>query len=261
MQSQDPEDKTGTAILCQVSDAWPPIQARLTALSTEIQSTRVRSIVVVCQPRMRPPATIDVSTQRVFVSKLLELVAIMVKCAGGFIASRFKNDIFPLMSQMLGSFAEDLAASEGKNCFSLYNDAGFSKSAHPRQTSETSLIVSIVQCLASVFREPSCAEALAGLIPVAGALVLPFLGEKGELGIASVNALQSMLQVDADALLRPLVQLSAQSFPPPKPWLTSSNSEQERSGSEKDLFAPSLLQRRAKELVDFINGLPEQELF
>ena len=274
---QDPEDKTGTAILRQVSDAWPAIHARLVALTTEIQSTRVSSIVVLRQSTATPAGrqpTVDVSTKRVFVSRLLELVAIMAECSGDFIASRFKNDVFPLVSQMLGSFAEDLMPSEVRDDLPSYDRSSSSSitirddrrlpKRSTRQASETALIVSMIQCFVSVFRERACGKALAGLIPACGALVLPFLGEDGELGRTCMAALQQMVQIDCDALWRPLVQLSGSAFPPPKPWLLPSRSLDQATKTKKAeevLSTPSsLLQRRAKELVDFIDGLPEQEL-
>ena len=282
---QDPEDKSGTAILRQVSDTWPAIHARLLALTTEIMSTRVNSITIL-RSSMAPSgrqATLDVSTKRVFLARLLDLVAIMAECSGGFIASRFQNDIFPLVSQMLGSFAEDLVPLENRDDLPPRCSKHISSTTTTtrwqrlrdmqtrHQTSETAMITSMVQCFVKIFRDRACGKALSGLIPAASALILPFLGEYGKLGCVCTEALQQMAQIDCDALWRPLSQLSSKAFPPPKPWLSrppaSSLLGEDRQAGTAEVDADSvhpasssLLERRAKELVDFIDGLPEQEL-
>lgn len=184
-------------------------------------------------------------------------------------ASRFKNDIFPLVSEVLGGFAEDCSPSIGvRDDVSLFDrsvsvrDRRFSQRCDKRQASETALIVAMIRCFVSIFRVRACGKALAGLIPAAGALVLPFLGEEGELGAVAMAAIQHMVQIDCDALWRPLIQISGRrQFPPPKKWLLLDGHKQKaRSNNEVTFSVLSLLERRANELVDFIERLPEQEL-
>lgn len=250
-----------------MNDSWPAIEARLVSVTNEIHFSRANAIVVAKQvgiPAARQE--MDVSTKRVFLSSLFDLVATMAQCSQDFIASRFKNDVFPLLSKLLGDFAGDLSPSETSHDDSCrpIRDVGVQPQSHPRQASEAALIVSILNCLAGVFRQPKCGRALADLIPTASTLILPFLGDRAETGNACMSAIKEMVQIDCDATWRPLVLLSGKQFPPPKPW--GSAGEVKRpialvAAAENEAPPPSLLAQRASDLVAFVETLPEQPLY
>jgi hypothetical protein len=237
-----------------VNDAWPPIRARLVALTAEVQASRASSIVIVGQQGAFPTssAMADTSTKRVFLATLFSLLGIMSECSGEFIASRFQNDVFPLLGQLLGDFAvekssrEDLSSTRGQ-----------------RQPSETLLITAMLRCLSVIFQEHACGRSLAGLVPSVGTLILPFLGDDHvETRDACMDAIRQMVRIDCDALWRPLVHLSGGSVASAKPWESLGDAP---SGSKesKNLMVSSersILECRASELVSFIESLPEQPL-
>lgn len=243
--------------------------ARLRAMVTEIQALRGTSVIIFQQQDMADSSlpTMDVATQRVFLSKLLDLVSVMAQCSGDFMASRFKNDVFPAISPLLGSFVGDQTKSEARDNMSMHYTGYYvrherSTAVTSRQQSEVSLIVSMLRCLYEVFQPYACNRSLAGLIPAVGTLVLPFLDEESEIGEACEDVVKAMARIDCDALWRPLVQLSGRSFPPPRHWKKSANCDiltnsQSQSSLDRDSI---LLVSRAQRLVDFIDSLPEQPL-
>jgi hypothetical protein len=261
---QDPEDSTGTAIRRQVSDCWPAIVARLQALTREIQASRGTSLVILRQHNISPShQTLDVSTRRVYLSKLLELITVMTECSGDFIASRFKNDVFPEIAKLLNSFVGDYSKVEALDDTPSYETAGAFRDVQTlkgatRQQSETSLIIAMLLCFAGVFRTRVCGQSLAGLITTAGTLILPYLGDPGEVGVACQEAIEQMIQIDCDALWRPLLQLSGSPFPPPRPWKAAPLGLRSMTIQQDKSVPTQCLQRRAKELVAFIESLPEQ---
>lgn len=261
-----------------MSDAWPAIHARLTALTADIMSTRVSSVVIMQKQNSNASLsshTIDTSTKRVFYSKILELVTTMAECSSDFIVGRFKNDIFPLVSQLLASFAGDVLPSDIADslpsCDNLNSTVlrtfDVTENSSTRQASETNLLISILNCFAGVFHESACGRSLTGLIPTAGTLVLPFLGERDtRTAIACIEALKQMVIIDCDALWRPLVLLSGRHFPPTKSWNLPLNRlrdlfEVVHTDADEANAASQLVGLRAREVVDFIENQPEQQLF
>lgn len=103
-------------ILRQVSDSWPSIRARMKTLSEVIlhSNSDRRSLVVLVlnqsssntQRGTSQPE--DIGTQRIFLSKLFELIATMCECSGDFFADRFRNDVWPVMARHLKSLLEEL---------------------------------------------------------------------------------------------------------------------------------------------------------
>ncbi|CAB9502900.1 expressed unknown protein [Seminavis robusta] len=253
---KDPENKTGTAILRQVNDAWPAIHARLVALTSEIRASRARSIVIAQRHSAIPTfyATEDVSTKRVFLSKLFDLIAIMAECSKEFIASRMQNDVFPLLGELLGDFvtnSSDLRESRR-------DGQAFSGHIHPRQPSETLLIVAMLTCFSKLFDRGVCGRSLAGFVPSVGTMILPFLGDAHvETSKACETTIRQMVRIDCDALWRPLVQLSGGIVAVPKPGESHPTSN---TSVVANASSQTSLQHRAAELVMFINSLPEQPL-
>jgi hypothetical protein len=189
----------------------------------------------------------------------------MSEGAGEFMADRFKNEVWPVLSQQLGSFVERQARSEGL----LEDDkirarkplleyrCGVGPHRQLRHDSEKSLIQAIMDCLQRVFGQHDCGRSLSVLVPLAGIVVLPFLDDDDEVTSATFQALQRMAAIDSDALWRPLLHLMGQSIPrrPLKPHNTLSI-----KNDPKELPSHPLA-LKARELLDFIESLPEQALY
>jgi hypothetical protein len=79
-----------------------------------------------------------------------------------------------------------------------------------------------------------------------------------ELEAICMTALRNMVLIDCDALWRPLLDLSARGLPPcPLGVLAATeNAKEQALGRSPD----SVLAKRANELIDFIEALPEQNL-
>jgi hypothetical protein len=247
-----------------VNDAWPPIRARLVALTAEVQASRASSIVVIGHKGAFPTssAMADTSTKRVFLATLFNLLGIMSECSGEFIASRFRNDVFPLLGQLLGDFTVDSTASDFRHG-GRSSKENLVSTGGQRQQSETLLITTMLRCLSVVFQEHACGRSLAGLVPSVGTLILPFLGDDHvETRDACMDAIRQMVRIDCDALWRPLVHLSRGGVASAKPWESLDDAPSGSKESKKLMVSTerSILECRASELVAFIESLPEQPL-
>ena len=186
----------------------------------------------------------------------------MSECSGEFIASRFQNDVFPLLGQLLGDLAVDSPLSDSHQSIESFKGKHVS-SLRERQQSESMLICSMLRCLSTLFQDHACGRPLARMVPSVGTMILPFLGEHHvETRDTCVDAIRQMVRIDCDALWRPLVQLSGGSVASVKPWESSdgtlSGSKERRARSVSS--GGSILERYASELVSFIESLPEQTL-
>jgi hypothetical protein len=270
----DEPNGSSTAILRQVSVSWPAISARLKAASSNVRVSRGTSLLVL-QPSSQRYATslpTNIGEQRVFLSKLFELVGVMTVCADDFMASRFRQDVWPCIVQVLGSFATSRQGLLSTEPQSFPSPVAVSRPVNQKRVfhaqklsaSELGLALGIIQCLARVFGHRPSGLVLAGLIPSAGSMLFPFLessdddGTHEALETICMTALRNMVLIDCDALLRPLLDLSARGLPPyPLGVLAATeNAKEQALGRSPD----SVLVKRANELVDFIEALPEQKL-
>ena len=134
---------------------------------------------------------------------------------------------------------------------------------------KNSLLLPILHCFECSF-ESSCRYGLAGLIPSAGTMLFPLLSFRGPIGDGAVAAVKAMLRVDCDALWRGLHALSGRPFPRSPLMLASTMSDAESSSKVFSVVSVSCnhgmkdnectLSRKAGELLDFIDELPEQPL-
>lgn len=270
----DEPNGSSTAILRQVSVSWPAISARLKAASSNVRVSRGTSLLVV-QPSSQRYATslpTNIGEQRVFLSKLFELVAVMTVCADDFMASRFRQDVWPCIVQVLGSFAtsrQGLLSTEPQSfpspiAVSLPVNQKCVVRAQKLSASELGLALGIIQCLARVFGHRPSGLVLAGLIPLAGSMLFPFLESSDDddtqktLEAICMTALKNMVLIDSDALWRSLMDLSARGLPPsPLGVLAATKNVKEQAlGGTPD----SVLAKKANELIGFIEALPEQNL-
>jgi hypothetical protein len=268
----DEPNGPSTAILRQVSVSWPAISARLKAASSTVRVSKGTSLLVLYPSSPRPATSLpaNLGEQRVFLSKLFELVAVMTVCADDFMASRFREDVWPCVVQVLGSFVTSRQATEPQ---SFPSPVAVSRRSENQtrlryrqklSASERGLAIGVIQCLARVFGHRPAGSALAGLIPACGSMLFPFLESGGDddtdITIESICmvAFKNMILIDCDALWRPLMDLSFRGMSPcPLRVLVANDNVKEQGvvGSTDTALA-----RKANELIGFIEALPEQNL-
>jgi hypothetical protein len=278
--SEEGESPVRTAILRQVGVSWPSIQARLSATSEDIILSQQAGSAVVVRTGPNPSETKDVSpdlgTRRVFLSKLFVLIATISEGSGEFIASRFRKDVWPTMAehfgQILGKQARKQNLLEGKS--GGKNGKYISSSANSSQPfldSEQNMMVSMMNTLSRIYNTEETGARLSDLIPMIGNVLLPLLDDSvGDkyLRTATMNALKSMSCVNSDALYRPLLHLSGRGLPLcPLQIIGCNNTEGALLSlaifpkSDDDDAPTSSLASRAGELLDYIEGLPEQVIY
>jgi hypothetical protein len=184
-------------------------------------------------------------------------------------ASRFKNDVFPTLSPLIASFVENVESTIDVRDDMLSLDHSRHRSIHSmntrRQASEITLLASFLRCFKGFFQPNACGRSLVDLIPAVGTMILPFLGEDNESGMACEEALEQLVRIDCDALWRPLVQLSGYAFPPVQPWRCASSAQAsayslaEHADSHPAGGSAGLV-NRARKLVALIESVPEQAL-
>jgi hypothetical protein len=247
-----------TAVLRQVHSTWPAISARFKATVSAVTISEGTSLVFIESPA---PATIsqpaNIGEQRIYLSKLFDLVGVITECAGDFMATRFREDVWPrigpTMKNLSGRKNRHLERRSPRPFVTVRDEP----SRNLLSESEERLLLAVVRCLSRIFGHHEAGCALAGLIPVAGALLFPLLDDPNEtLVITCTEALQNMIRVDYDALWRPLLGLTGQRIPPCPLYAT----RQQDSRLQKGKPLTSRTARIAQELIDFTDSLPEQPL-
>jgi hypothetical protein len=197
-----------------------------------------------------------------FLAKLTSLIAAMSEGSGEFIAGRFKNEVWPVLSMQLAFLvdkqdrANRLLESSKENRWDVVLVTKSNAAMTTFQDSEKSLILAIMDCLVRVFRVPDCGKALAGLVSSIGAVILPFLDNDEKVSALTLEALKTIAGVDCDALWRPLLHLSGRGIPSNP--LNSSKSQLMTFKKPDSLLQP--LAAKATELVEYIETLSEQAL-
>lgn len=223
----------------------------------------------------------DIGTQRIFLSKLFQLIATMCECSGDFFAERFRNDVWPVMARHLEYLLEELqhqranALRKQERPFTTINSVvssslatkgvGFKMSDTQRQ-----LILSILNCLNRILQQEDCGKAVEKLFRVIGSILLPLLDIEDQTKIQelSMDCIRNILRIDSDILRRPLMELGGTRIPscPLKFGI-----DLRRRGNEIALLVnedsslaestnTSTLANRCRELLAFANALPEQAI-
>ena len=273
----NPDEPNGpsNAILRQVSKSWPTISTRLKATSSSVHVSKGTSLLVaipsLSQPRVPFPA--NLGHQRVFLSRVFELVAVMTECADDFMATRFRHDVWPCMGQVLENYAtcrqnslRNERPSSSSSLLAARTSRSGARNRHYPKTSdsERNLIVAAIHCLSRVYQHRPAGLALGGLIPSTGVILFPFLNDDDTIESLCMAALKNMILIDCDALFRLLLEMSGRGLPL-CPFGALENTTWKDEGFKGARLAPSQassnkLTQRANELIKFIESLPEQPL-
>lgn len=257
-------ESASNPLLPAIAEYWPAIVARLRSTSSELHSKKMmsrselslRQIMATDQDESRSEASLIV-----LLTKLLEIVSELCSMSDGFFASRFETDVYPILTTLLGHcIPEEIerVASDKPQSYS------FGEKRH-------SALSPILQCLKSVF-QTSCKSALAGLISSCGTILLPLLSCQGQYGDDVVEVLKTMLQVDCDILWRPIHRLSGEPFPCHPIRQFDKSADPPDADCDVVCRKPTLdvhykteactiMSERAKDLLLFINQLPEQNIY
>jgi len=288
-EHDDPNDDTNVirnTILRQVADSWPSIRARLKSLSDVIlhsHSDRNSNLVLVLNQsntavqRKKPE---DIGTQRIFLSKLFQLIATMCECSGDFFADRFRNDVWPVMARHLKYLLEELQSqrevssntiASGQKMITTIgnsNDASLALTSRTKfsfKMSETQgqLIASILKCLNRILEQEDCGKAVKKLFDSIGSTLLPLLDMEDQTTIQerSMDCIRSILKIDSDVLRRPLMELSGTKIPPfPLKFKRKSPSLVMDVSPCLSIGNRSTIGNRCHELLAFAGSLPEQAI-
>jgi hypothetical protein len=198
-------ESASNPFLPSVAEHWPSVLARLKETSSKLRSKKMLSLAELSIRHMmaadQEKSPSDASLI-VLLSKLLEIVTELCVISDGFFAGRFQNDVYPILAKIMG----DTIPSE-------MDHARTNSSLRPSlSTNRRSALNTVLTCLKVVYRS-SCKEALAGLIPSCGTILLPLLAHEGDIGEDVVDALKAMLAVDSDVLCSQLNNLSGNKNP------------------------------------------------
>lgn len=289
---EDKEDEENTiknSILRQVADSWPSVKARLVTLSKETSIATARGVSTVIIPIQQPSSIIrnepkiEIATHRFFLAKLFSLVAYLCQCSGDFMAERFQNDVWPVaarqLSDMLHRMPMQLQRGSRQRLGpsqSLLSQGGHlgmdaltlnSREERPGShwsVSERKLAISIFCCLDRAIGNEDCGRALYKLLPAVGSMMLPFLdADDSDILTLTMNCLKSILSIDCDVLLRPLLELTGQGLPPSPLLLRTNTNDRTRPtlfSMQHEEPHTSSLASRCQELLVFAESLPEQRL-
>ena len=291
-EHDDPSDDRNiirNTILRQVADSWPSIRARLKSLSEVIlqsYSNRGSNIVLILHQSNREQKKYeDIGTQRIFLSKLFQLIAVMCECSGDFFVDRFRNDVWPCMARHLEYLLQELQrqrevhSSSGSkatrnpmlestakgNELSTVNSSERRLSFKISDTQEQ-LIVSILRCLNRILEQEECGKALEKLLGSIGSTILPLLDVEDQPKIQemSMDCTRSIVKIDSDVLRRPLMELSGTKIQAcPLKFRRDLSGAGEISGNSLSLSAGDkrgVISHRCRELLVFADSLPEQAI-
>ncbi|KAL7575531.1 hypothetical protein ACA910_020111 [Epithemia clementina (nom. ined.)] len=274
---QEEEEVNGakTAILRHAADSWPAISARFKATwSTLATGSRPNSYVALTRQNLilssapqqsvaKSEAGIRYPNNRqnedsaqcfVLMENLIGLVAVMVMQADDFMADRFRNHVWPVLSDMLRQDSELMTSGDAADKqVVVHRNIG---STVPQQRehhriAEKRMLRATVDCLSRIYASRLVGRALSDLIPAAAGLLLPLvaLDKEEELSNLSTTALKQMVLVDLDAIWRPLRHLC------------SDNVVGCSTSSVSSVQCTAATRARYQEIMDTILFMPEQELW
>ena len=246
-EDKEAGEHPGNAIYRQISDSWPAIQSRLEALSNEFcDSQRSTSLLLRVSNALPTPYS---SSNLLFLSTLFDLVGAMAYSSGSFMWGRLEGEVWPLCACIL-----ETRLQERRTSSSVITDEKAPVS------DKNKLLRSLLSLYTKVFRNPELAERAASSIPTIGTMILPFISDEDPIGETAMETMKAMLCIDCDVLWRSLLSTSGRGLPSNPYDESEIPQRQESEVVVQEASQGSLLQKRAQELLDFANALPEQNI-
>jgi hypothetical protein len=183
--------------------------------------------------------------KRVYLSQLFSLISVMSTSAGDFMASRFRENVWPCIAKVVGKYVNRRQLLQVQKLSESEND----------------LLVATMRCLFCVFNRWPLGRMLASLIPSAGVMIFPFLQDNDSpVALSCEHALYSMIRIDSDALWPLCIEMSGAGVPPLPISLRGSVafSQKQQQIVASGQSHNNKLARAAMSLMDFIDALPEQ---
>lgn len=231
----------------------------------------------------------DIGTQRIFLSKVFQLIATMCECSGDFFADRFRNDVWPVMAHhleyLLGELQRQREAQSSSNVITseqkLITAIGSSnvpfmvssrtKFSFKMSDTQRQLVSSILKCLNRILEQEECGKAVGKLLGSIGSTLLPLLDIEDQPTIQdlAMDSIRNILRIDSDVLRRPLMELSGTKIPPCALKFKKGFRRSKIKAVEPEFldvsFSPyteskGALVGRCLELLSFADSLPEQAI-
>ena len=231
--------KPKNAILRQVHSVWPTISTRMKALCTAVitESDNVRKqplslLVLQTSPPSDPSQTNEkranlglpgVGEQRLYLSKILQLITAMIENTEDFMYSRFRNEIYPnCILKLLQHYSNHTTRHSSSNTtVPLLSTSSVSRQGRATFTeSDEHLLYEVFDCIRRLYRyRPMGQQASTGhLTPTIGQYVLAITFHSNHSSSVcprsyerirqiGIDVLGEMIRVDTDALYRPIFQL------------------------------------------------------
>eukprot|EP00978_Attheya_sp_CCMP212_P010097 scaffold24247_cov54-Attheya_sp.AAC.7 len=256
----------GDPLLISISDSWPSIMARFrSTASSSMESHHPLSLRLDTDPAKIESLDWDRVrvSQEIFLAKIASLIALVCELSGDFMVSRMVNEAWPLLSELINHHSRHWTNEQ-----SAKNKSNASTELRPRlghkhivdkngpQSRNNAVLEPLVRCIARIFAAEKCGNGLSNLAPLAGNLILPLLSDEGTIGAAAMDALRSLLVIDSDCMWRALLTVSGQ--PLPRRLLRPVKCA---SRSTWNISIQPLLASRSKELIEFVDSLPEQAVY
>ena len=261
------DESNGYASLMSISNVWPSIVERLKMTSQELRAKDCKSSMLVMSESQRDTALLE---DEVFVAKLFELVTCMCQISGDFMVSRFEHDVWPIFAQLIGHEVMLREQHQSRERLRLPKNMSATRRAIAGAPGASSLpkrrqraLLALLDCTSRCFGSKDLGVGLTGLVSRVGTVILPLLADEGEVGDAAAVAVQALLAIDSDALWRPLLVLSGGHVPPRLLKSTRVGKVSDDRGrsvvlAKAGVMNDSTLVKRAKELMQYADDLPEQ---
>lgn len=253
------QNSSSTFLLPSIHEHWPVIMSKIdtcsSMLSVAYSSSQQTSLII--QHTVKE-SEVNVGAITSFFNELLELVSFIHEEANDFMASRFQENVWPILAKTLGDHMRLQAM------FQDYKTSSNLSFTEPSEKTISSSLAATLNCIACICSARKCGSALVNLLPSMGRVCIPFLSIKGSIGDMASKALKSIIMLDCCCIYRDLFLLANKDWPK-SPFVTelkydticsSSSSNAMTNLSEASLSAT----KRAIELLDFIEQMDEQEL-
>ncbi|CAJ1935051.1 unnamed protein product [Cylindrotheca closterium] len=247
------------AVLKQAATSWPSLKARLHNLTDNaLVSRKVNISSIAIEPSIASQA--DLATTLYSLAALLELTTVVCESCGDFMTNRFAKEVWPAIARYLGFIIQFKShqSEPSLDATDLHGESILLEKFGDISDSERQLIVSMLDCLGRVYRVLKLSD---DVLSAGAFTILPFLDTRHfgpVIGDKAMVAMKRLADSNCDALWRPLLQLMGNELPPFPKGLTvlTHLTTADRSTSDD-----TVLHEKAAELFNYINCLPEQNIF